>query len=277
MPVNLQHLRGPRWFEDRSQYTESTPIPKQIDYDKLSLIRVFESGKTQPGWGAQEFMQNYLNNAFDPQHAIRYFEKYHQPFAIVMRSVPLVCIDIDGKNGGIQTAKSLDLPPTLAETSKSGNGFHLFYRVPYSNWGSYGFSEYPDIIGLLPGIDVKGTGVVFHYPTQQWNTLDVGMLPPTLMEHIGTVRDVRRAARVTATGVQDMSEDDLVVLWADLLKDLGKKIEVGNRNERLYALGARLFASGYQDWARKVFDRGIELGLSPEELNGVLENIEKYS
>jgi hypothetical protein len=61
-----------QWFEENSQYTEKRAVPAQITYDKLSLVRVYPNGKTQPGWGAKDFIDNYAKNAFDPERALKF-------------------------------------------------------------------------------------------------------------------------------------------------------------------------------------------------------------
>ena len=75
--MSTGYQKSKQWFEDNDQYFLSKALPNEIEYNKLSLIRVYPStGKTQPGWGAAEFMKNYQDNAFDPQRALRHFEKY---------------------------------------------------------------------------------------------------------------------------------------------------------------------------------------------------------
>ena len=86
--MSTGYQKSKQWFEDNDQYFLSKALPNEIEYNKLSLIRVYPStGKTQPGWGAAEFMKNYQDNAFDPQRALRHFEKYGSPFGIVMLGV----------------------------------------------------------------------------------------------------------------------------------------------------------------------------------------------
>lgn len=267
----------PQWFEDNTQYT-IPELPAQIGkYPKLSLVRVYQSGKTQPGWGAKDFVENQKKNAFDSDVALNAFHKYSQPFGIVMRALPFICVDIDGKNGGVETARAMNLPRTLAERSKSGNGYHLFYRLPYTNWSDLrGFDEFPDIIGLVPGVDIKGTGIVFHYPNQLWNVLDIELLPPSLAVLIGQVREIKRYARLTREGALNLDEDELVILHDQLREELHARMEVGHRNQKLYALGARMFSSRYPSWDIEVFNRGLELGLEISEVSELIKNIETY-
>ena len=80
--------------------------------------------------GADGFMPRYLRGVFNSRRVVYGYERGKWAYAFVMRSMRLVCVDIDGKNGGLEHAKKLGLlPPTLAETSKSGDGYHLFYLV----------------------------------------------------------------------------------------------------------------------------------------------------
>ncbi|QCG78289.1 DNA primase/polymerase [Microbacterium phage AloeVera] len=268
-----------QWFENHDQYYLQKAVPNEIEYDKLSLIRVYpNSGKTQPGWGALEFMENYLQNAFSPERAIKFFEKYSSPFGIVMRSVPYVVIDIDGKNGGIPTSRVLNLPETLAERSKSGNGYHLFYRVPGAIWHDLrGYDEFPDIIGLVPGVDIKGTGVVYHYPNQRWNGKPIADLPPRLMELLGRARDIKRASRLTREGARALEPEELLLLHDELKDALAKPVPQGGRNQRLYKIGARMFAADYPHWDTALIERGTQLGLESSEIDELIHNISEYS
>ena len=160
-----------QWFERLDQYVDDNPVPDFLRQEEtLSLIRVHSNGQTQPGWGEKKFMKYYKRNAFDPERALRFYHKYGQPFAFVMRSVPHICLDIDGKNGGIETANALELTKTRAEISKSGNGFHILYSMPGTKWHEkLGYNEFPDLNGLLPGIDIRGVGAMFHFHNQRWN------------------------------------------------------------------------------------------------------------
>ena len=268
-----------QWFEDNKQYTDNRAVPLQFDYGRLSLVKVYPNGKTQPGWGAKDFVDNYAQAKFRPERVQEAYERRQQPFAFVMRSVPLICVDIDGKNGGIRTAEVLGLSqPTLAERSRSLNGYHLFYRLPYTNWNmARGFDEFNDIIGLVPGVDIKGTGLVFHYPNQRWNTEDIQLLPPSLGELIGKVKAIRKATRLTKFATQELDEDELVMLHDQLSDELNKKVDVGSRNNRLYAVGAQMCVAGYPSWDLALYDRGAELGLSMEEITDLIKDIEQYA
>lgn len=271
------------WFEESPRtgdpYHNRTPLPDQIkNYPGLALVRIDKDGRTQPGWGANEYMENFKAGAFEPDRALKFYDKYSLPFAVVMRSVPFICVDIDGKNGGLETARLLDLERTMAEKSKSGNGYHLFYRMPYSPFHEkYGYHEFPDLIGLLPGIDIKGTGVVYHYVHQLWNNLDLALCPPSLADVIGQARDVRREYRLSREGVGALDQEELIMLWDQLLDSLAKPVNVGSRNNRLYQMGAKMLAAGVPFWDQHIQARAEELGLPSTEAMQIIVNIERYS
>lgn len=268
-----------QWFE-RESYWDPAGIPPHIDFgNRLDLVRVYPEGRTQPGWGIKEFMNNHNRGAFIPGRAMHFYKKYNQPFAIVMRSVPVICVDIDGKNGGIEMSEVLALPETLAERSKSGNGFHLFYEVPESVWHPVrGYDEFPDLIGLIPGVDIKATGVVYHYPHQRWNSWGLSRIPVSLSALITRASSVRYESRLTRTGVTGLNEEETVILWDQLRQDLeDTRFVEGGRNQRLYAIGAKMFSAGYPGWDNALYDRGLQIGLEIEELSTIIKNIEKYS
>lgn len=266
-----------QWFEDNTQYMNDIPVPLQFHIETLSLIRVYPNGKTQPGWGAKEFVDSLIRNAFAPARAIKFYLKYKQPFAFVMRSLPVICVDIDGKNGGIKTAQILKLAPTLAERSRSLNGYHLFYKVYPSIWNTLrGYDEFPDITGLIPGVDIKGTGAVFHYPNQRWNDLDMALLPASLEKLLTSARDVKRHSRMSE-GTKNLNQDDLVIIHDELLQQLESRFTPGTRNNKLFAIGAQMYAAGYPSWDIALYDRGVEIGLDLTEITDMITNIEKYS
>ena len=266
------------WYEDIQQY-EYAKLPDEIaKYPKLAVVKVYPSGKTQPGWGAKEFVENNERGLFDPQTNIAFAERNSFAYAIVMRSLPMVCVDIDGKNDGVRTARLLQLPRTLAERSKSGNGFHLFYRLPYATkTGDRGFAEIPDIVGLIPGVDIKGTGLVFHYPHQRWNNHPVLTIPPSLHDLLSNARDIKRTARVSRVGAANLDPDELVIVHDELKAKLMKSIPHGTRNRKLYAIGAEMMTVNYPHWDIVLFERGLELGLEADEITEIINNIEKYA
>src|SRR5690349_5727976 len=182
----MQHSSMPWWRTDTYDYDVAVPneFNEQEGPKGLALVKTWPDGRTQPGWGLQGrdggegFMPRYLRGEFNERRVVYGYEHDRWSFAFVMRSVALVCIDIDGKNGGLEHAKRLGaLPPTLAETSKSGDGYHLFYSVDEEWDDDRGFARLADRIGLEQGVDIRATGCVYHYDTQRWNGRVLAPLP----------------------------------------------------------------------------------------------------
>lgn len=265
------------WFQSGG-YNVSSPVPDEFaDYGTLSLVRVGSGGKPESGWGAKDFVTNREAGRFAVERSVSAFRKFKQPFAFVMRSIPHVCVDIDGKNGGIQTAQVLKLPPTLAETSKSGNGYHLFYRIPMAKWHpKFGYDDVEDHNGIIPGVDIRGTGLVYHHENQRWNSASIAMLPMSLYGLLTRAKEIRHSAKLTRSGTESLDPDELVIVHDGLAAHLAQPARVGTRNQRLYAVGAQMYAAGYPDWDTALTLRGEELGLGVSEVERIIENIIKY-
>ena len=153
-----------------------------------------------------------------------------RPFGFVMRSLPMLCVDIDGKNGGTLTSRIMKLPVTLAETSKSGNGYHLFYRIPEAEWNPYyGYDEFPDVNGLMPGVDIRSTGIVYHYPSQRWNSEEIAEIPPVLRRLMKQRAESREIQRERAA--LNMDEDSRAIAIEQTLESLARKLPAGTRNK----------------------------------------------
>ena len=274
----------PWWRTD--EYDIDTEIPAGISDNAgpkgVALVRVWPDGTTDPGWGMPAFMQKYRTGRFmrTLDAIIKGYLQEKWAFAFVMRSVRIVCIDIDGKNGGFVGAGMLGmLPYTLAETSKSGNGYHLFYLVSDDEWSDeLGFAPFSDRIGIQQGVDFRATGCVYHYPSQRWNNRQIVELP----DHVKTVlreRQQKAAAQVTnIIKVLDNGDMEEVLLMHDaLIEDLKKPIPAGRRNNTLFAIGSQLFLAQVQNWETLVRDRAMELGLDPDETNKLVRNISAYA
>lgn len=266
-----------QWFEDKKQYTDDSPLGPLKEFSP-DLIRVYPGiEKVQPGWGRKTYMDNRNKNAFSRRRALRFYENTSQPFAVVMRSIPVICVDIDGKNGGIETANTLQLPRTAAEISKSGNGYHLFYEL-LDQWDEkYGYQSMGDVNGLVPGIDIRGTGIVYHYPGQLWNQTTITPLPKSLFELVDRRSKLKYESRVTRSGASALDEDDLAILHDKLKTRLERTIPQGMRNNRLFEVGAKMYAAFYPNWQLELYDRGLEVGLDEKEIGGIIESIEKYA
>jgi hypothetical protein len=243
-----------------------------------ALVKAWPNGKTTGGWGDEEFMANYLADNFNARSALYAYKKKDQPFAIVMRSVKMLAVDIDGKNGGLEHAKKLGaLPPTLAETSKSGNGYHLFYLVDEEWDDTHGFGSLSDRIGIEQGVDIRVTGCVFHYPQQRWNNRTPAPLP-TYLHDLLRQKQQERAHRAAATAaVLDSGDEVEIMMMQDqLISDLAKPIPAGKRNNTLFAIGQQMKLAQVPDWQKLVDDRAQEVGLSTDEADKLVSNIERY-
>jgi len=279
------------WWET-DQYTVADPIPRQIrDLPEtflgpkgLSLVKAYRDGSTQKGWGLNPpkgetagFMPRYLHGDFLEKRALHRYETEDEPFAFVMRASQLIVIDIDGKNRGLEYVVELGLlPPTLAETSKSGNGYHLWYITPESWDLELGFAEVGDAIGIVQGVDIRNVGCVYHYPQQRWNDRELAPVPEGVWNRLTEKLQQRQqvAASIHNTIIQG---DDLEILMMQdaLVDELAKPLKPGNRNSYLFAIGNKMRQAQVPDWETKVSDRAAEVGLPAEEIERLVANISK--
>lgn len=279
------------WWQSDS-YDVDAPVPDQIagvDYagpKGLALVKAWPSGLTDPGWGllppkdsTEGFLPRYMRGEFNPKRVLHGYSKGLWAFAFIMRSMRLVCIDIDGKNGGLEHAKKLGmLPATLAETSKSGDGYHLIYSVD-DQWDDVkGFGRLNDRIGLEQGVDIRATGCVYHYPQQRWNSRSIVPLPSHLYEAL-THRDQKVAAQNERIHKVLENDDPMEVLMMhdEILSDLAKPIPAGKRNNTLFAIGSQMAEAGVDDWETKLLARADEVGLSPDEGQKIVANVGRYA
>ena len=276
----------PWWRTD--EYDEDLALPFPFESlagpKGVALVRAWPSGITDKGWGLQGrdgedgFMPRYTRGEFNHRRVVFGYNRGKWNFAFVMRSVRLVCIDIDGKNGGLEHAKKLGmLPLTMAETSKSGDGYHLFYTYEEEWHPDKGYGGLSDRIGIEQGVDVRATGCVYHYPTQRWNRREPVPLPKHLTELL-----LHREQKITAeteriTKVLDAGDDMEVLMMQDqLIDELNKPIPTGKRNNTLFAIGTKMKQAQVPDWEEKVADRAQQVGLDIDEINKLTDNITRY-
>ena len=249
----------------------------------VALVRAYEDGRTDPGWGLTSpkglaFMPKYERKLFHSGAILKMHNTYGQPFALVMRSVRLVCIDIDGKNGGLEHALRLgNLPPTLAETSRSGNGYHLFYSTSESWDENYGFAPFSDRIGVEQGVDIRATGCVFHFQQQRWNDRKIAPLPQYLADLIVKREQQQAASNSRITSILENDDPlETLMMQNELTMELKKPIAPGKRNNTLFAIGAQMFLAKIDDWETQVRDRAAQVGLDHDEIEKLVANISKY-
>lgn len=243
-------------------------------------MQVFDDGTTAPGWGSNSFITKYKKRGFDMRRAITMFDRKQTPHALVMRSMSMVCLDIDGKNGGFESAAALNLPRTMAETSKSGNGYHLFYEVE-DKWNpTFGFDRLRDRIGWRTGIDIRAVGCVFHYPSQRWNALIPAPIPEGILVDLEQARDdlAARAAQITTLRTSTDPDDQMefLMLQTSIQSKLDGPIPAGKRNNTLFAIGAEMMVAGITGWSEQVYNRAVQVGLDDTEAERLVKNIEKY-
>lgn len=251
-------------------------------------MRAWPDGRTSAGWGLiggtkdgvqqDGFMPRYTRGEFDWRRVVHGYNRDRWAFAFVMRSVRLVCIDIDGKNGGLEHAKRLGaLPVTMAETSKSGTGYHLFYEVDEPWLADKGFGLLGDRIGLEQGVDIRATGCVYHYKTQRWNGRKPVLLPEYLKDQL-LHREQKVAASYDRIDKVLASLDDMEILMMhdELLSELKKPIKAGKRNNTLFAIGNQMRHAQVPGWEALVAARAIEVGLGQAETDLLVRNIARY-
>lgn len=249
-----------------------------------ALVRAYENGSTQEGWGlvskkGDGFMKRYERGEFLPRRALYTYDAGKNVLAFVMRSMRLICVDIDGKNGGLEHAQTLgNLPYTLSETSKSGTGYHLWYWVDDTWDEETGFGAYPDVIGIVQGVDIRSVGCVYHWPSQRWNTREITQAPDWLLQKILARRQRQMASIDNVIKIRDSQDEmEIMLMHADLLAELNRPISSGKRNTTLFAIGGKLKTAGFEKWSAEIARRGLELNLPQDEIDRIIHNVDKYS
>lgn len=266
----------------KEQYKHDAPYLPEFEElagpKGLALVAAYPNGSTTRGWGSEKFMQNYKKGTFRTGPVLHNYRKGKSNFAIVMRSVQLVCIDIDGKNGGIEHAAQLlgNVPKTLAETSKSGNGFHLFFKYEDEWDKELGFNLYPDSISIVQGVDVRATGCVYHHPQQRWNDEEIAPLPKWIADRLLKKIQLRRAQAKAAAAIPELDPEEILMQQDALIEQLKAPIDAGKRNNTLFAIGTQLKLANVPNWEGLVADRADELGLPWEEAQKLVNNIATY-
>ena len=273
------------WWTQKQSFTADGLLPPMESLIPagprgLAYVQVNPDGSTAEGWGGAQFMGRYHKRGFDMRRALAIYNKKGTPFAMVMRSVKMICLDIDGKNGGIESAAMLNLPETLAETSKSGNGFHLFYTVEDTWSPTFGFERLRDRIGWRKGIDVRAVGCVYHYAGQQWNTMAPVPMPEHILIDLETasqaVTEKREHLLALSTSTDPDDQMEFLMLQTTIESRLAEKIPAGKRNNTLFAIGAEMKAAQIIGWEEQVYNRATEIGLPDDEAEKLVTNIRKY-
>lgn len=282
--------RPAHWWEV-DKYSDDNSVPEELREEAgprgVALVRVWEDGRTDPGWGLWKpgdqknggFIRKYESGAFKEGPIVAGYEAGRWAFAFIMRSMKVVCIDIDGKNGGEDHVGKLGmLPHTMAERSKSGNGYHLFYTVSEDEWDpDKGYAMLKDRIGIVQGVDFRGTGCVYHYDTQRWNDRVMVELPHHLRSKLVQKQTAAVSQTVAITKTLEAGDELEVAMLKDSLKtDLAKPIPAGRRNTTLFAIGTQMCLAEVEDWEELVQERALAVGLDAEEAEKIVRNIPQY-
>lgn len=275
-------MTTPWWMSET--YSNDWAVPSElVKYSGpkgVAIVRAWQDGKTSKGWGETTFMDLYMKGRFGGRPVIPGYEQGRWALAYVMRSLRLVCIDIDGKNGGFDGVKQLGmLPYTLSETSKSGNGYHLFYSIPDDVWNQdKGYAQLPDRIALQQGVDLRSVGCVYHYPQQRWNGREIVPLPTYMHQQLQARKTSSASAVDEIIKLLDAGDPTEVAMMQDkLIRDLNKPIPAGRRNTSLFAIGSQMYLGRVPGWKQLVHNRAVALGLDIDEADKLISNIEKYA
>jgi hypothetical protein len=283
----LKMPKDPWWKTDN--YALDIPIPADLIAASgptgIAIVPSWDNGSTGRGWGMKSkdggptFMELYPKKHFMAGKTILGYNKDMWNFAFIMRSMRVLAIDIDGKNGGIEAAPGFlgNCPPTLAETSKSGTGLHLFYLTPDTWDPAKGFGMFDDFNGVAQGVDIRDTGCVYHHKAQRWNGRPMVALPDHITQQLAAKRKYRIDARAAAVvDTSTMTTDEVLMAHEHLLEELAKQIPVGMRNTTLYAIGAQLAVAEVDGWEDHITKKGEDIGMPDEEVNKIIRNIIAY-
>lgn len=265
-------------------------FPEQLQGPKgIAAVQVYDEGRTSPGWGlisprgGPAFMENYRHGRFSYRKAAWALENRSQAFAFVMRSMRVVCLDLDhhSEDGPDGIDNAIDempwLPPTLAESSKGGDGRHLFYSVDETWDDLLGFGRYADRIGFIDGVDLRSVGCVYHYPTQRWNGRPIVPAPKELVQRLEQKRELASLVRNNIADIVSAGdEEEVLMLQTELEDELSGPIAPGKRNNTLFAIGSKMKNAQVPDWEKKVSARATDLGLDAAECAKLIGNIDRY-
>ena len=286
MPLKIPQKN---WWETDT-YDRQVLLPDEFGDARLwgpqgpALVKAWENGSTQTGWGLnppqgseEGFMPRYMRNEFNSRRIMPGYEKVRHTAAFVMRSARLIVIDIDGKNGGLQSINQLgSLPYTLSETSKSGTGYHLWYMTDEEWDENLGFAEVGDAIGIVPGVDIRNVGCVYHWQTQRWNSRSITPVPANIWNRLREkkVKQEQAAAAISSV-ITTGDETEILIMQDALIDDLAKPIPAGQRNTTLFAIGNKMRQAGIPDWKDRIELRAVKVGLDLEEAERITANIAK--
>ena len=141
----------------------------------------------------------------------------YNPGILLTRENNILVVDVDAKNGGLQTyeylLRRLLFPPTMTVVTPSG-GFHLYYKFPHTR------VQFKSYIGFAPGIDIL---------------MDRNVVVPPAELLDGEYKWDDERDPVSAPGwLVDMLEEPA------LRTRLSERVERGGRNNAINAFGFKM-------------------------------------
>lgn len=145
----------------------------------------------------------------------------------------ITIIDFDQKNGGLETLKTLNLPPTLT-VQTPGGGFHYYYKYN---------PILPQTQNILPGVDIRNDG---GFAVAAGSVREDGVYQPVLWG-IETFEHSQMAEFPNECFAQfNYKKDKTNGEWKKYLSGVG----VGNRNgSAASVVGALLNRFPPEEWA----------------------------
>lgn len=178
----------------------------------------------------------------------------------------ILVLDFDAKDGGLETLKTLQIPTTLYQRTRSG-GLHFFFKYPSDG------RHYGNRVKFLPGADIRGVGGYAAYWGFGNNGTPIADAPQWLLDYAGRT-EVQPAAPGQAVTVDPTIAEKIV---ADALERI-REAPAGEANNILnletFRLG-QLVASGAitRDYAyAALFRAGKERGKSDYECKATIES-----
>ena len=131
--------------------------------------------------------------------------------------------------------------------------------------------------GIVTGVDVRGVGCVYHYPSQRWNHRKPAMIPFYLKQKLLQKVQQQRLQAANIQKVLELDKEEIAMMHAELIDELDKPIADGKRNNTLFAIGSKMKQAQVPNWDVLVGDRATQVGLDDDEIDKLISNISSYA